>query len=108
MKQSNKADEAKDKLKELQDRSKRENLRFDGIAEYENESWTETEDVVKDTSNETSDIRSIQIERPEACNFIEKDSDTGVFPVNFANFLRTPFLQNTSGRLLPVIVFHAK
>ena len=23
------------------------------------------------------------------------------FPVNFAKFLRTPFLQNTSGRLLP-------
>ena len=23
-----------------------------------------------------------------------------VFPVNFAKFLRTPFLQNTSGRLL--------
>ena len=29
-----------------------------------------------------------------------KHSDTGCFPVNFEKFLRTPFLQNTSGRLL--------
>ena len=28
------------------------------------------------------------------------------FPVNFANFLRKPFLQNNSGRLFPVYQFH--
>ena len=28
------------------------------------------------------------------------------FPVNFVKFLRTPFLQNTSGRLLPYISFY--
>ena len=27
------------------------------------------------------------------------------FPVNFAKFLKTPFLQNTSGRLLPGVIF---
>ena len=32
-----------------------------------------------------------------ACNFIEKETLAQVFPVNFAKFLRTPFLQNTSG-----------
>ena len=26
------------------------------------------------------------------------------FPVNFAKFLKTPFLQNTSGRLLPKVI----
>ena len=36
----------------------------------------------------------------EACNFINKETLAQVFPVNFAKFLRTPFLQNTSGRLL--------
>ena len=30
---------------------------------------------------------------------LKKDSSTGVFFVNFAKFLKTPFLQNTSGRL---------
>ena len=35
-----------------------------------------------------------------ACNFIKKENLPQVFPVNFAKFLRTPFLQSTSGRLL--------
>ena len=32
--------------------------------------------------------------------FIKKETQHSCFPVNFAKFLRTPFLQNTSGRLL--------
>ena len=35
-----------------------------------------------------------------ACNFIKKETLHKCFTVNFAKFLRTPFLQNTSGRLL--------
>ena len=35
--------------------------------------------------------------RPEACNFIKKRLWRRCFPVNFAKFIRTPFLQNTSG-----------
>ena len=37
---------------------------------------------------------------PKACNFIKKWLWHCCFPVNFAKFLRTPFLQNTSGWLL--------
>ena len=37
--------------------------------------------------------------KPEACNFIKKRPWHRYFPVNFAKFLRTPFLQNTSGQL---------
>ena len=33
-------------------------------------------------------------------NFIQKQTLAQVFPVNFAKFLRTSFLKNTSGRLL--------
>ena len=32
--------------------------------------------------------------------FIKKETQHSCFPVNFAKFLRIPFLQNTSGRLL--------
>ena len=32
--------------------------------------------------------------------YLKRDSGTGVFPKNFANFLRIPFLQNTSRQLL--------
>ena len=36
-----------------------------------------------------------------ACNFIKKERLWHrCFPMNFAKFLRTPFLQNTPGRLL--------
>ena len=36
----------------------------------------------------------------QVLSFIKKETLAQVFPVNFAKFLRTPFLQNTSGRLL--------
>ena len=39
------------------------------------------------------------MEKAEVTTF-NKEFLTQVFPVNFAKFLRTPFLQNTSGRLL--------
>ena len=42
---------------------------------------------------------------PQACNFIEKRLWHMCFPVNFEKFLRTPFLQNTSGRMLLYFVF---
>ena len=41
--------------------------------------------------------------RSEACNFIHKETLDICFPVNFAKLLRTPFLQNTFGLLLPII-----
>ena len=43
----------------------------------------------------------------EFLNFIKKESGIGVwhrcFPVNFAKFLRAPFLQKPSGRLLLLV-----
>ena len=38
----------KDKLRDLERRSQQDNLRFDGIAKYENESWCDTEENLKD------------------------------------------------------------
>ena len=37
---------------------------------------------------------------PEACNFIKKEFWHRCFPVNFAKFLRTTLLQNTSEGLV--------
>ena len=36
----------------------------------------------------------------EACNVIKKRDWYRCFPMNFVKFLRAPFLQNTSGRVL--------
>ena len=38
--------------------------------------------------------------RSEACNFIKKETPVRCFPVNFVEFLSTPFLQNTFWWLL--------
>ena len=37
---------------------------------------------------------------PESLNFIKKETLRRCFPMNFAKFLKTPFLHNISGRLL--------
>ena len=42
-------------------------------------------------------------------NFIKKETLVQVFPVNFAKFIRTPFLQNTfSGCFCTLLVYLAK
>ena len=38
----------KDKLRDLEDQSRSDNRRFDGVKEYENESWNDTEEFLKD------------------------------------------------------------
>ena len=38
--------------------------------------------------------------KPEDCNFMKKEIWHRCFAVNFAKFIRKPFSQNTSGRLL--------
>ena len=40
------------------------------------------------------------------CNFIEIALQHGCSPVNLLHVFRTPFLKNTSGRLLLIIPFH--
>ena len=37
----------KDKLQDLEDRSRSDNLRFDGVKEYENKSWNDTEEILE-------------------------------------------------------------
>ena len=41
-------------------------------------------------------------------NLIKKETLAQIFPLNFAKFLRTPVLQNKSGRLLLLLVYGKK
>ena len=52
-----------EKLRNLEDRSRRDNLRIDEIPEYEEESWNDTEELLKDALHEKLDVNKIQIER---------------------------------------------
>ena len=55
---------------------------------------------ISQNSQETLRQSSFLIKlQAEPCNFIKKETLIQVFSCDFAKFLRTPFLQNTSGRL---------
>ena len=53
----------KDKLPDLEDRLLGDNLCLDVVREYENESWSDTEEVLKDFLFEHLGLRNIKIER---------------------------------------------
>ena len=75
----------KDKLRELEDHSWRDNLRLDGIPEYENESWAETEYILKDMLSKTLGIRNIQIVRAHRLGNKSKLTCRTIFE-KFSNF----------------------
>ena len=56
-------DDNNNKLRILEDRSRRDNLRFDGIEEWEEESWADTEQNLKDTLSNILGIQNVKIER---------------------------------------------
>ena len=58
---------------------------------------------ISQNSQEKTCTRVIFLIKLQACrpaSFLKKRPWHECFPVNFAKFLRTPLLQNTSGRLL--------
>ena len=56
-------EDSKDKLRMLEDLSRRHNLRFDGIEEWEDESWADTDEILKLKIKETLGIENIEFER---------------------------------------------
>ena len=55
--------DSKDKLRILEDRSRRDNLRFDGIQEWRDEYLADTEEILKDKIKETLGIENVELER---------------------------------------------
>ena len=53
----------KSKLREIEDRSRRNNLRVDGLKENKNESWSDSEAKVLKLFEETLGLKDIKIER---------------------------------------------
>lgn len=58
-----KYNELKEKVRNLECRSRRDNLRVDGRREYEEESWDDTEELLKGILHEKLGVNDIQIER---------------------------------------------
>ena len=51
------------KLRDLEDRSRRNNLRIDGVPESDKESWDDTESKINDLLKDKLDLEGIDIER---------------------------------------------
>ena len=56
-------DDNNNKLRIFEDRSRPDNLRFDGIEEWEEESWADAEQNLKDTLSNILGIQNVKIER---------------------------------------------
>ena len=54
-------------LRILEDRSRRDDLRFDGIEEWEEESWADTEQNLKYTLREILGIQKVKDEKIPSC-----------------------------------------
>ena len=56
-------DQLCERLRDLEDRSRRDNLRVDGIAELENETWEQTEEILHNLFKEELEFENISVER---------------------------------------------
>ena len=56
-------DQLCERLRDLEDRSRRDNLRIDGIAEVENETWEQTEEILQNLFKEKLQLENISLER---------------------------------------------
>ena len=57
------SDDNNNKLRVLEERSRRDNLRFDGLEEWEKESWADSQQNLKDTLSDILGIQNLKIER---------------------------------------------
>ena len=56
-------DQLCERLRDLEDRSRRDNVRIDGIAELENETWEQTEEILHNLFKEKLELENISVER---------------------------------------------
>ena len=52
-----------ERLRDLDDRSRLDNLRIDGIAEVENKTWEQTEKILQNLFKEKLQLENISVER---------------------------------------------
>ena len=64
-----------DKLIDLEDRSRRNNLRINDILESRNKTWEEYEEEIQKVFNEKLDIKNVQIERAHRSKRSESNSN---------------------------------
>ena len=79
----------KDKLRDLEDRSRRNNLRFDGITESLHETWDVCEEKIKDVVKNNLGLTDIQIERAHRTAATKRQKEKGLPELWLLNFSAT-------------------
>ena len=74
-----------ERLRDLEDRSRRDNLRIDGIAEVENEMWEQTEEILQSLFKEKLQLENISVERAHRVGNKEKNNKRTII-VKLASF----------------------
>ena len=78
-------DQLCERLRDLEDRSRRDNLRIDGIAEVENETWEQTEEILQNLFKEKLQLENISVERAHRVGNKEKNN-TRTIVLKLASF----------------------
>ena len=65
------------KLIDLEDRSRRNNLRIDGMSELRNETWEECEEKIQKVFNEKLGVKNVQIERAHRSKRSKSNNNSG-------------------------------
>ena len=89
-----------DKLTELEDRPRRNNIRIDGIKETKGETWNDCEEKVQDMFAQKLGLDGIEIERAHRVKLNNRDSNTNRPRTIVVNLLRfkdkTKIFQNAN------------
>ena len=90
----------KDKLTDLENRSRRNNLRFDGIPEDKDEDWAVSEAKIKKVINENLGMNEdIEIDRAHRSGKIEWNGKNRVIIARFTSFKAKETILKNSNKL---------
>ena len=78
-------DQLCERLRDLEDRSRSDNLRIDGIAEVENETWEQGEEILHNLFKEKLELENISVERAHRAGNREKNNKRTIV-LKFASF----------------------
>ena len=78
--------EIKEKLREIEDRSRRNNLRIDGMKENAYESWEDCERKVKQLFGETLQVKDVMIERAHRSGKVAKGEKPRTIVLKLLNY----------------------
>ena len=67
-------DQLCERLRDIEDRSRHDNLRINGIAEVENDTWEQTEEILQNLFKEKLRLENISVERAHRVGIKEKNN----------------------------------